>query len=78
MNSERATLHTLAGYPDFYLQAESVLFVEVNNASKTIITVAEFRALLNDLEARRLVIGERIHDVMKWKITGAGRAWLKE
>jgi hypothetical protein len=78
MKPDRATLHILATFPEVYLQSEDVLFVEVNNMAAEAVTVAEFRTLLNELETQRLVVSQRVQGRVKWKITGAGRAWLKE
>jgi hypothetical protein len=78
MKIDHATLHVLNRYPEFYLQAEDILFVEATNISAEIVTRAHFRELLDKLETKRLVISTPVHDVVKWKITAAGRAWLKE
>jgi hypothetical protein len=57
---------------------EEVLFVEATNKAAEAFSFAEMKAALDHLETRKLVIGERVHGKLKWKITGNGRAWLKE
>lgn len=81
MKMDKATLHVLAGYTEHYLQAEDILFIEATNRSSQTITRAAFRELLDGYESEsggKLVVSQVIHGITKWKITGAGRAWLKE
>ncbi len=78
MNLRKALLFTLCTVPENYLFHPDALFVEANNRAAHVFTNAEMLTELDQLEREKLTIGERVHGVLKWKITGAGRAWLKE
>jgi len=78
MTPKLAILRTLESYPPNYLQREAILHAEANNLSATVFSHAEMLAELHALERERLVLRQPVHDLVKWKITGAGRAWLKE
>lgn len=78
MNLRKALLHTLTTVPNYFLFDPVALHVEANNRASQAFSTAEMLAELDRMEVERLVLGERVQGVLKWKITGAGRAWLRE
>jgi hypothetical protein len=77
MNLRKAIMHAMASYPEFYLIDPEVLFIEATNKAANVFSFAEMTHELNQMEKEKLCLSQREYNTLKWRLTGAGRAWLR-
>ena len=74
----RAILTALSAVPAGYLLPDDLLRIEAARYLQPRPTTAELDAEIGAADTERLVVGIPGEEVIKWKLSDAGRAWLAE
>jgi hypothetical protein len=77
MNLRKAIAFAMSSYPEFYLAHPEALYIEVINLAAITFSMAEMIHELNAMESDKLCVSQREYNILKWRLTGAGRAWLR-